>query len=113
MRDASVAATESSVALGDLVLASLDDVAAIAGASDDVLIADVAVAVAAARAALAGARANAGSDLADLERHGASPDDIEARHADLVAALARFDEGLERLSELEDSLAPRLSPPAA
>ncbi|ARJ06320.1 hypothetical protein B5808_14680 [Cnuibacter physcomitrellae] len=107
VREASLAATESSVALGDLVLASLDDLAAIAGASDDVLIADVAVAVAAARAALAGARANAGSDL---ERHGASPDDVEAQHADLVAALTRFDEGLERLADLEGSLAPRLSP---
>lgn len=110
VREASLAATESSVTLGDLVLASLDDLAAIAGAADDVLVADVAVAVAAARAALTGARANAGSDLADLERHGASSADVETRHADLVAALERFDEGTARLADLEATIGPRLSP---
>jgi formiminotetrahydrofolate cyclodeaminase len=114
VRDASLAATESSVRLGDLVLASIDDLVAVAAGADPVLIADAAVAIAAARAALAGSRANAASDLADLARHDdprTSPDDdLETRRAALTSALARLDEGVERLEELEASLADRLSP---
>jgi formiminotetrahydrofolate cyclodeaminase len=110
IRNASIAAAETSAALGGSAVGAIDDLAWLAEHGNRSLVADVVVACGAMRAAIAGARTNVSFDLGTLTSTGESLAQVEDDNPVLWASVKTFDDALARIDRLTAALDPRAAP---
>ena len=110
IRHASIAAAETSAALGTRAVEAIGDLAWLGRHGNRSLVADVVVACGALRAAIAGARTNVSFDLGTLTSTGETLAQVEDDNPALWASVKRFADGLARIDRLTAALDPRAAP---